>query len=171
MCPISLAPSSGRYLSLAEREEIAIERARGSGVREIARHLDRSPSTISRELRRNAATRSSSSGYRATVAHWHAERRRRRPKVAKLASNEKLRSYVEERLSGLVTRPDGTEVEGPTVRFKGRRHGPRQDRRWARAWSPEQIAKRLPLEFPDDETMRISHEAIYQSLFVQGRGH
>ncbi|MGH9101257.1 MAG: IS30 family transposase, partial [Acidimicrobiales bacterium] len=73
-------------------------------------------------------------------------------------------------LSGLVRRPDGTAVEGPTVRFKGRRHGPRQDRRWAKAWSPEQIAKRLPLEFPGDETMRISHEAIYQSLFVQGRG-
>ncbi len=170
MCPISLAPMSGRYLSLAEREEIAIERARGSGVREIARHLDRSPSTISRELRRNAATRSSSSGYRATVAQWHAEHRRRRPKVAKLASNERLRDYVEDRLSGVVTRPDGTEVRGPTVRFKGRRHGPRQDRRWARAWSPEQIAKRLPLDFPDDETLRISHEAIYQSLFVQGRG-
>ena len=170
MCPISLAPTSGRYLSLVEREEIAIERARGSGVREIARHLGRSPSTISRELRRNAATRADASGYRASVAQWHAERRRRRPKQAKLVHNDKLRAYVEDRLSGLVTRPDGTEVHGPTVRFKGRRHGPRQDRRWAKAWSPEQIANRLPLEFPDDETMRISHEAIYQSLFVQGRG-
>ena len=139
-------------------------------MREIARHLGRSPSTISRELRRNAATRADSSGYRATVAQWHAERRMKRPKDARLAHNEKLRSYVEDRLSGLVTRPDGTAVEGPTVRFKGRRHGPRQDRRWAKAWSPEQIAKRLPLDFPDDETMRISHEAIYQSLFVQGRG-
>jgi len=170
MCPISLAPMSGRYLSLAEREEIAIERARGSGVREIARHLGRSPSTISRELLRNAPTRADASGYRATVAHWHAERRRRRPKVAKLVSNEKLHDYVEDRVSGLITRPDGTEIRGPTVRFKGRRHGPRQDRRWAKAWSPEQIARRLPLDFPDDETMRISHEAIYQSLFVQGRG-
>jgi len=170
MCPISLAPPSGRYLSLVEREEIAIERARGSGVRQIARHLGRSPSTISRELRRNAATRADSSGYRATVAQWHAERRRRRPKEARLAHNERLRAYVEDRLSGLVIRPDGTAVEGPTVRFKGRRHGPRQDRRWAKAWSPEQIAKRLPLDFPGDETMRISHEAIYQSLFVQGRG-
>jgi IS30 family transposase len=161
---------SDRYLSLAEREEIAIERARGSGVRETARHVGRSPSTISRELRRNAATRTDSSGYRATVAQWHAERRRKRPKEARLARNEKLRAYVEDRLSGLVTRPNGTEVRGPTVRFKGRRHGPRQDRRWAKAWSPEQIAKRLPLDFPDDETMRISHEAIYQSLFVQGHG-
>lgn len=170
MCPISLAPMSGRYLSLAEREEIAIERARGSGVRAIARHVGRSPSTISRELRRNAATRSESSGYRATVAQWHAERRRRRPKVAKLVLNEKLHDYVADRLSGLITRPDGTEVRGPTVRFKGRRHGPRQDRRWAKAWSPDQISKRLVLDFPGDKTMRISHEAIYQSLFVQGRG-
>lgn len=90
--------------------------------------------------------------------------------MAKLASNEKLHDYVADRLSGSITRPDGTEVRGPTVRFKGRRHGPRQDRRWAKAWSPEQISKRLALDFPGDETMRISHEAIYQSLFIQGRG-
>src|SRR6202521_1759498 len=64
----------------------------------------------------------------------------------------------------------GLPVPGPSVSWKGRRHGPRQDRRWARAWSPEQIARRLPVDFPDDITMRISHEAIYQALFVQGRG-
>jgi hypothetical protein len=57
-----------------------------------------------------------------------------------------------------------------TVSWKGRRHGLRQDRRWARAWSPEQIARRLSVDFPNDMTMRISHEAIYQALFVQGRG-
>ena len=33
-----------------------------------------------------------------------------------------------------------------------------------------QIARRLRLDFPEDATMRISHEAIYQSLYVQGRG-
>ena len=70
----------------------------------------------------------------------------------------------------MITRSDGTEVPGPTVRFIGRRHGRRQDRRWAKAWSPEQISKRLQVDFPDDETMRISHEAIYQALFIQGRG-
>jgi IS30 family transposase len=90
--------------------------------------------------------------------------------VAKLVTNEKLRSYVQDRLSGLITRSDGTEVPGPTVRFIGRRHGRRQDRRWAKAWSPEQISKRLQVDFPNDETMRISHEAIYQALFIQGRG-
>src|SRR6266508_1367873 len=52
----------------------------------------------------------------------------------------------------------------------GRRRGRRKDRRWAQSWSPEQIANRLPVDFPDDPSMRISHEAIYQSLYVQGRG-
>ena len=68
-------PLSGRYLSFAEREEIALLRAAGCGVREIARQLGRSPSTISRELRRNAATRSGGLDYRATTAQWHADRR------------------------------------------------------------------------------------------------
>ena len=90
--------------------------------------------------------------------------------MAKLAANEKLRDYVQDRLSGLITRPDGTEVPGPTVRFIGRRHGRRQDRRWAKAWSPEQISNRLRVDFANDESMRISHEAIYQALYVQGRG-
>ena len=139
-------------------------------MREIARQTNRSPSTISRELRRNAATRAGSSGYRAINAQWHADRRAKRPKVAKLAANEKLRDYVQDRLSGLITRPDGTEVPGPTVRFIGRRHGRRQDRRWAKAWSPEQISNRLRVDFANDESMRISHEAIYQALYVQGRG-
>lgn len=56
------------------------------------------------------------------------------------------------------------------VRWNGRRHGRRKDRRWAKAWSPEQLARRLPIDFPDDKTMRISHEAIYQALFIRGRG-
>jgi IS30 family transposase len=170
MPSVTLAPTSGRYLSLAEREEIAMLRAGNFGVRGIARRVGRSPSTISRELRRNASTRDYSTPYRATTAQWHAERRASRPKVSKLAVNERLRDYVQDRLSGQIVRPDGELVPGPTVRFIGRRHGRRADRRWARSWSPEQISNRLRVDFPDDESMRISHEAIYQALYVQGRG-
>jgi IS30 family transposase len=170
MPTIGQAPLSPRYLSFREREEIALLRAAGRRVREIARELSRSPSSISRELRRNAATRSGALEYRATTAQWHADRRMRRPKVAKLARHDALRLYVQERLTGAIVVADGTTVPGPHVRWIGRRHGRRQDRRWATAWSPEQISKRLRVDFPDDESMRISHEAIYQSLYVQGRG-
>jgi IS30 family transposase len=166
----SAKPLSGRYLSFAEREEIALLRAQGDTIQEVARHLGRAASTISRELRRNAATRGGGLAYRATTAQWHAERAARRPKPAKLALNAALQTYVEERLAGVVVASSGAPVPGPAVSWKSRRHGPRQDRRWAKAWSPEQIARRLPVDFPDDKTMRISHEAIYQALFVQGRG-
>ena len=166
----SAPPLSGRYLSFADREQIALWRAQGHGVREIARRLARAPSTISRELHRNAATRSGGLEYRATTAQWHADRAARRPKPAKLAMNTELQRYVQERLAGGIMAPSGARVPSPVVTWKGRRHGPRQPRRWARAWSPEQIARRLPRDFPDDESMRISHEAIYQALYVQGRG-
>ncbi|TDX08242.1 IS30 family transposase [Kribbella sp. VKM Ac-2566] len=166
-----LAPVTGRYLSFEEREEIALLKARGAGVREIARQLGRAPSTISRELRRNAATRGGKLEYRASVAQWKAELMARRPKTAKLVENERLREYVQERLSGQVRRPDGTPVLGPeTAPWKGRNKPRRQDRRWSTAWSPEQISNRLKVDFGDDKSMRISHEAIYQALFVQSRG-
>ena len=170
MPTVSPAPLSGRYLSFVEREEIAVLKAGGCGVCEIARRVGRSASTISRELRRNAATHSGGLEYRASTAQWHADRRARRPKVAKLAGNEALRRYVQERLAGMISTPGGAAVAGPRTRWIGRRHGRRQDRRWARSWSPEQIASRLRVDFPDDESMRISHEAIYQALYVQGRG-
>ena len=166
----SAKPPSGRYLSFAEREEIALLRVQGHTMQEVARRLGRSASTISRELRRNATSRGSGLAYRATVAQWHADRAARRPKPAKLALNAALQAYVEERLAGAVVAPGGARVPGPAVSWKGRRHGPRQDRRWANAWSPEQISRRLRLDFPDDESMRVSHEAIYQALFIQARG-
>jgi IS30 family transposase len=168
MPPISLDPHSGRYLSFEEREEIAVLRAQECGVREVARRLGRSPSTISRELRRNAATRGGRLDYRASVAQWHADRQARCPRTSKLAGNERLQEYVRDRLASTVTTTDGSTVPGPQTRWIGRRHGPRKDRRWATSWSPEQIARRLAVDFPDDESMRISHEAIYQALYVQG---
>ena len=161
---------SGRYLSFSEREDIAIWRAQKLGVREIARRLNRSPSTISRELRRNASTRTFRLEYKASTAQWHAERRARRPKVAKMAKNEPLRDYVQERLSGVKRTPDGRLVGPPGPKWNGKGKPHRADRRWVKAWSPEQISKRLKVDFPDDESMRISHEAIYQALYVQGRG-
>jgi IS30 family transposase len=103
----SSKPPSGRYLLFAEREEIALLRAQGHGVREIARRLERTASTISRELRRNAATRGGGLEYRATTAQWHADRSARRPKPAKLAVNPALRQYVQDRLAGTVVAPDG----------------------------------------------------------------
>ena len=166
----SSKPTSGRYLSFVEREEIALLRAEGLGVREVASRLGRAPSTISRELRRNAATRSGNLDYRATTAQWHAERAACRPKAAKLATNPALRSYVQDRLAGFILAAGGAAVAGPAVPWKGRRHGRRRSRRWGLAWSPQQIAERLRLDYPDDTTMRISHEAIYQALYVQGRG-
>ena len=166
-----VAPVTGRYLSFAEREEIAVLNGQGLGVREIARAVGRDPSTVSRELRRNAATRGGKLDYRASVAQWKADLLARRPKVSKLVTNERLREYVQERLSGHVRRADGTPVPGPAAApWKGRNKPRRQDRRWVSAWSPQQIARRLRIDFPADEDMRISHEAIYQALFIQGRG-
>ena len=124
MPPLSLGPVSGRYLSVAEREEIAILHAQGVGVRAIARRLGRSPSTISRELRRNASTRTYRLEYRASTAQWHAERRASRPKVSKLAANDRLCAYVADRLAGEIARPEGELVAGPEVRVAGRPPGP-----------------------------------------------
>ncbi|MCX4776187.1 IS30 family transposase [Streptomyces sp. NBC_01264] len=171
MRPFDPKPPSGRYLSFREREEIALLKAQGKGVREIARDVGRDPGTISRELRRNAATRAGRRDYRASVAQWKADMAARRPKAAKLVANPRLHAYVQERLSGQISTPCGRAIAGPaTGNWTGRNKPHRADRAWVQAWSPEQIANRIKLEFPDDESMRISHEAIYQALYIQGRG-
>ncbi|WP_406416556.1 IS30 family transposase [Streptomyces sp. NBC_00873] len=171
MPSIELGPVSGRYLSFAEREEIAVLKAQNTGVREIARRLGRHPSTVSRELRRNAATRSGQLAYRASIAQWKAELAARRPKPSKLACSERLHEYVQDRLAGEIRRPDGMPAPGPAAPpWKGRNKPRRQDRRWGNSWSPQQISHRLKVDFPDDDSMRISHEAIYQALYIQGRG-
>src|SRR6478672_6144586 len=113
MPPISLQEPTGRYLSFLEREEIALLRAQQVGVREIARRIGRDPGTVSRELRRNAATRGGKPVYRAVVAQWKAQQSAKRPKTAKLVDNDRLRDYVQDRLAGSVRRPDGMIVTGP----------------------------------------------------------
>lgn len=125
---------SALRLSLAEREEILIGLQRKESMCSIAGRLDRSPSTISREVAGNGGRRR----YRAAAADSAADRRARRPKVAKLARSGRLRDEVE---AMLLLR-----------------------------WSPQQISARLKVEFPNDRSMRVSHETIYQSLFVQSRG-
>jgi transposase, IS30 family len=129
-------PVTVRRLSLGEREEIACRRACGEGVRAIAAVLGRSPSTVSRELRRGTVRRKS--GYRASVAQALADQRARRWKPRMLEHNDRLREHVQNRLHA-------------------------KD-------SPEQISHRLLIDYPGDPTMRISHETIYRSLYVQGRG-
>jgi transposase, IS30 family len=124
----------GRYLSVAEREEIAVGLAAGRSLRSIAASLGRSPSTVCREVARNSSTR----GYRAGPAEHQAQVRARRPKPAKLAGNARLQAWVQDRLE--------------------------------QRWSPEQIAATLKTEFPDRPEWQVSHETIYQSLYVQGRG-
>lgn len=170
MTPLDLAACSGRYLSFAEREEIAILNATGVSAREIARRIGRSASTVSRELRRNAATRGGKLEYRASVAQWKAELVAQRPKVPKMVENDRLREYVQHRLSGDVLDADGQPAGPPGPVWQGRNKPHRGDRRWVQGWSPEQISNRLKVDFPDDESMRISHEAIYQALYIEGRG-
>ena len=170
MPPMDLTPLKGRYLSFHEREEIAILSAQGMGIRATARRVGRSPSTISRELRRNAATRCGKLEYRASVAQWKAELVAQRPKTAKLVTNERLREYVQDRLSGAVHAPDGREIGPQGPAWKGRNKPHRGDRRWVQGWSPEQISNRLRVDFPNDESIRISYEAIYQALYVESRG-
>jgi IS30 family transposase len=125
---------SQRVLSAAEREEISRGLKAGCSMREIARHLRRAPSSISREVRRHGGM----GFYRAFNADERAWRRARRPKRCLLARDERLRQLVTQKL--LID------------------------------WSPEQISWWLKKAYPADETMRVSHETIYRSLFVQARG-
>src|SRR6185312_2183988 len=124
------SPISGRYLSFAEREEIGLLSAQGIGVREIARQIERSPSTVSHELRRNAATRGGKLEYRASVAQCKAELIAKRPKPAKLVTNPRLRCYVQDRLEGKVRDAEGREIAGPRqAPFIGRNKPHRGDRK------------------------------------------
>jgi IS30 family transposase len=106
----SAKPLSGRYVPPTDREEIALLLIQGHGVREIARRLGRAAFANWREIRRNAATRGRNLDYRATTAQWHAERPAGLPKATGLAARDKLRRWVEDRLSGAVAEPGDPPV-------------------------------------------------------------
>jgi IS30 family transposase len=120
-------------LTPKEREEISRGLASGLSMRQVARRLQRAPSTITREVARNGGA----SGYRASLADTSAWHRARRLKSCRLEVNSKLRRFVAQKLQ--------------------------------ENWSPEQIAGALPRVFPQESAMRISHETIYKSLFIQAR--
>jgi transposase, IS30 family len=119
----------GRCLSFAGREEIAVGRAAGESMRQIARRLGRSPSTVSRELRRNAC---GVGCYRARMAHALAYERASRPKPAKLATNRRLRRVVED---DLAKRYSPEQIAG-----RLRRQFPDEPEMWV---SPETIYESL----------------------------
>jgi IS30 family transposase len=153
--PNVLKPSSERYLSIREREEIFAGIERGDSIRRIATAVGRAPSTVLRELRRNmrrqlyrsrsrlqanpvGKRRTQPWCYRPSLAQERMKRQASRPKTAKLAKNAVLRDLVQGKL--------------------------------VKKLSPEQISRQLRKQFPDDREMQVSHETIYQSIYVQGRG-
>jgi transposase, IS30 family len=165
MAPMTLAEPSDRFLTLAERETIDLCWAEDWTKAEIARLLGRHPSTIGRELHRNRL-----------LAH---------PKKPPLPEGRQRRRGPVPGSQGPGRRPRSryrAAAAQAKAEVRGRRpktaklvvHPPLadwvQDKLENEQWSPEQIAGQLVEAFPDDERMRISHEAIYQALYVQGRG-
>lgn len=130
--PFGWEPRPG-CLTIREREHILLGIGHDESLSAIARHLGRSPSTVTREVKANGGREH----YSAWSAHERARQQSRRPKPCKLR--------------------------------RGRLHRD-VSRRLKQLWSPQEISRRLPLDYPDDPEMRVSHETIYQSLFVQGRG-
>lgn len=147
------AKHSGRYLSLEEREEIFVSVQRGSSIRLIAKSLGRAPSTVLRELRRN-------------MRHQY----RTRSRLEGRPGNHRTRpwdyrpSLAQRRADFMAARPKPAKLAtNPELR----------DLVQAKLWeklSPKQIARELQCEFPNNPEMWVSHEAIYQSIYVQGRG-
>jgi len=138
---------SGRYLSFRERELIAVWRAQKAGVREIARRLGRDPGSISRELNRNGRRRPRRLAGGMSVRHL--------PYLASVAQDRADRAAERPKERKLASNPGLATIV---------------QRKLERNWSPEQISAWLARRYPHDRAMQISHETIYQSLYVQGRG-
>lgn len=132
--PPPLVERSAHHLSFEDREVIFEGIIEGVSNAEIARRINKHPSNVGRELKRNGGRQN----YRPVSAERRAQQQAHRPKEAKLVKNAELCSIVEERLAW-----------------------------W---WSPQIIAETLRDEYPDNPEMWVSHETIYQSLFIQGRG-
>jgi IS30 family transposase len=162
MAPISVAKPSGRFLTLAEREYLDVRWEDGAAVREIARELSRAASTISREVKRNRLV-----GYPHLPPLPDGVRRRRGP-----VPGAQVRRRPRYRAASAQSKADQRGRRPKPSKLAGHP----QLQAWVqqqlvdKQWSPEQISARLREDFPDDESMRISHEAIYQALYVQGRG-
>jgi IS30 family transposase len=164
MAPMASTEPSNRYLSQAEREVIDLCWAGGWNQADIAREIGRAPSTVSRELRRNRLL-----AYPRKPPLPDGRQRRRGPRPGTQGPGRRPRRLyragpAQAKAEVRARRPKTAKlVEHPPLRTWV------QDR-LGEEWSPEQITRRLPEAFPDDDRMRISHEAIYQALYVQGRG-
>lgn len=144
-------------LSFEEREEIALAVVAQEPIRSIAARLRRAPSTISREIKRNSSH--GRNKYRPQFrfgAPWRGGPLRRPHYYASAAQGRAQRNSRRRHRRKLAV----------NVRLRA------QVQTWLEDfYSPQQIAKQLVIEFPDDLEMRVSHEAIYQSIYVQGKGN
>ncbi|WP_433274076.1 IS30 family transposase [Pseudonocardia xinjiangensis] len=175
---------SGRHLSLAEREEIAVGVAAGLSNAEIARRLGRHRSTIGRELTRNQMmwgdrpararpARERAARARARAGHDPQPGRPGQSPTPGLAAgpgparrrNLCYRAWVAQtKAEQRARRPKPTKLaDNPAL-------AARVQAELTARWSPEQIASRLRQDFPDQPELWVSHETIYQELYVQGRG-
>jgi len=140
-----------------ERDEIAFGAARSESEQSIARRLGRAASTVMREIDNNSGRNQPRGRYRAlhrfgaNRGGWDAQSRYRAT-LAQARSDERARRPKKGKLDN---NPELREVVEELLKQK---------------YSPEQIAGRLPILFPDRPEMRVSHETIYKHIYVQGRG-
>lgn len=150
MPPKRVPTPSGRFLSILEREHILAGISRGDSIRAIARTLGRAPSTIQRELRRNQGN----------GPKYRPRRTTRPPRKAHAYSPTQAQGHTDRRMA----RPKPGKLQhNPKLAFL-------VESRLRLGHSPVQVMQRLRMDFPDNDAMQISHEAIYRSIYVQGKG-